>query len=98
MRPDKKKVIDEVWDDERIDSFLNKSSMGDEPAQYSVLLNAYRSMRLADFERFLPRFVAGGGDLNARSKSGERLLDEVRRHRQGAGFAQALLAQGAQDA
>ena len=48
MRPDKTKVVDEIWDDERIDSFLSKQPMGDEPAEFSLLLNAYRSMRPAD--------------------------------------------------
>lgn len=90
MRPDKKKVVDEQWDDARIDEFLAKAPMGDEPAQYSVLLNAYRSMRLEDFERFLPRYLATGGDLNARSAQGRTLAEEASRHRHGEVFAQAL--------
>ena len=46
MRADKAKVINEIWDDARIDSFLNKGPMGDEPAGFSQLLFAYRSMRV----------------------------------------------------
>ena len=55
MRADKIKVIDEVWDDARIDSFLDKEPLGDEPADFSKLLNAYRSMRVEDFGIFLRR-------------------------------------------
>ena len=73
MRPDKQKVIDEVWDDERIESFLGKSPMGDEQnVDFSVLLNAYRSMRPADFARFIDRFAATGRDLNAKSTRARR--------------------------
>ena len=52
MRPDKAKVVDEVWDDARIDEYLTKQAMGGESVAFSLLLNAYRSMRPADFERF----------------------------------------------
>lgn len=92
MRPDKVKVIDEVWDDERINSFLNKEPLGDEPRDFSRLLNAYRSMRFDDFRIFLERFKAQGGDVQATSKSGETLMDIVKNHRQSADFLALLQA------
>lgn len=92
MRADKIKVIDEVWDDERINSFLTKESLGDEPEDFSRLLHAYRSMRLDDFRIFLERFKAQGGDIRATSKSGETLMDIIKNHRQSANFLALLKA------
>lgn len=95
MRADKKKVVDEVWDDARIAGFLTKSSMGTETDEFSMLLNAYRSMRVADFERFLPLYCAAGHNLNATASDGQTLLGLVREHRNSAAFARALEAAGA---
>jgi hypothetical protein len=96
MRPDKQKVIDEVWDDARIESFLAKSSMGDEKNEnYSALLNAYRSMRPADFERFVARYVALGRDLDAKSNDGQTLLALIADHRHSEPFRDILTRHGA---
>jgi len=96
MRPDKEKVVDEIWDDERIDSFLNKLPMGAESnPDYSMLLNAYRSMRPADFARFCDKFAASGHDVNARSNDGLTLLDTIADHRQATPFREILIAHGA---
>lgn len=96
MRPDKQKVIDEVWDDARVESFLHKGPLGDETsADYSALLHAYRSMRPADFSRFLDRFVAEGRDVNARSVSGQTLLGTISGHRRAGPFRELLEGQNA---
>lgn len=99
MRPDKQKVVDEVWDDERIESFLDKSPMGEEKSRdFSALLHAYRSMRPGDFERFVACFVALGRDLDARSNTGDTLLATITRHRHAAPFVEILERHGARDA
>lgn len=90
MRADKIKVIDEVWDDARIDGFLDKEPLGDEPADFSKLLNAYRSMRFEDFRIFLHRYEARGGDKHARDKAGQTLSDIIKSHRQSAAFLALL--------
>lgn len=96
MRPDKQKVIDEVWDEARIEGFLSKSPMGDEEnGDYSVLLNAYRSMRPADFERFIARFTALDRDLNAKSNAGQTLLALIADHRHSEPFREILVRHGA---
>ncbi len=98
MRPDKQKVVDEVWDDERIESFLHKSLMGDERSvDYSALLNAYRGMRAEDFERFLNLFVAAGRDVNAAANDGKTVLALLDSHRLAEPFRAALRAHGALD-
>jgi len=95
MRADKPKVVDEIWDDERIQSFLHKPVMGDERSEdYSALLFAYRSMRAEDFARFLEFFTAAGRDINALSNNGETLLALIEPHRHAAPFRQALTAYG----
>lgn len=90
MRPDKAKVIDEVWDDARIASFLDKGAMASENQQYSQLLHAYRSMRPSDFARFIDAFVAAGGDPAAQSNSGQRLADTIAGHVKSAPFLEIL--------
>ena len=96
MRPDKEKVVDEVWDDARIESFLGKSPMGEERSQdYSALLYAYRSMRPGDFERFITRFVALDRDLNASSNTDQTLLTTIANHRHGGPFREILERYGA---
>lgn len=94
MRPDKQKVVDEVWDDARVESFLHKPPMGDESQDYSVLLNAYRSMRPDDFQRFLAMYLAAGRDPAARSRRGETLRDTIAGHRHADPFRRMLEAAG----
>ena len=90
MRADKIKVIDEVWDDARIDGFLDKEPLGNEPADFSKLLNAYRSMRFEDFSIFLQRYEARGGDKHASDKAGQTLSDIIKSYRQSAAFLALL--------
>ena len=69
MRADKAKVVDEIWDDERVHSFLAKAPLGpDEDPDFSKLIFAYRSMRVDDFARFIPAFTAAG----QRTRNGTR--------------------------
>lgn len=96
MRPDKKKVVDEIWDDERIRSFLGKKALGSESnIDFSALLYAYRSMRVEDFQRFLELFVEQGRDINALSRAGETLLANIAAHRVSPPFQAALRSAGA---
>ena len=80
MRVDKAKITDEVWDDDRVKSFLDKGPLGDEPADYSKLLHAYRSMRPEDFGRFLTVYRAAGGQLDAVDKEGRSLAQVIESH------------------
>ncbi|MBD3646912.1 MAG: PA4642 family protein [Pseudomonadales bacterium] len=87
--PSQPSVTDEVWDDERIRSFLAVEPRAGESADHHVLLKAYRGMRPEDFERFLKFFVEAGRDLDARDKSGRTLWEIIGRHRHGAPFIEA---------
>ena len=92
MRPDKAKVVDEVWDDARIDSFLSKGAMGDEAQDFSLLLNAYRSMRPDDFARFLERYTATGRSIDAQDSRGRTLLELIADHDKAQPFRDLLQA------
>lgn len=90
MRPDKAKVVDEIWDEARIDSFLDKNAMGDENAEFSTLLNAYRSMRAEDFARFIARFTEKGGNVDAKSNDGRTLAQVIVNHEKATPFKEIL--------
>ena len=83
--PSQPQVTDEVWDDERVKSFLALEPYG-ENADFHVLLKAYRGMRVADFERFLGFFTDEGRDLDATDAKGRTLWQIAGEHRQGADF------------
>ncbi len=95
MRPDKKTVVDEIWDDERVAGFLDKQPPAGESADYFALHTAYQSMREDDFDRFLTLFCAAGRDLNATSAAGRSLASVISEHRHGGGFAELLKRHGA---
>ena len=97
MRPDKPKVVDEVWDDERIRAFLRKAPLaaGLDP-DFSALLYAYRSMKPEDFRTFIGHFRAAGRNLEAENDQGETLLQVIASHRLAEPFRQAMLNAGAE--
>ncbi len=89
MRPDKKKVIDEVWDDARLEDFLSKAPLGaDEDPDFSAVLYAYRSMRVEDFGRFIERFKGAGRNPQAPGRDGRTVAEVIASH----GKAEPFLA------
>jgi len=88
-RPTQPQVTDEVWDDDRVRSFLAISACGDEDPDFHVLLKAYRGMRSDDFERFLQFFNAAGRNLDARDRAGRTLWEIMATHRHAAPFIAA---------
>lgn len=95
LKKDKEKVLDEVWTEERVASFLELEAPAGVNADYHTLLRAYQSMRASDFALFLDMFKGAGRDLNAQNDEGETILTLVREHRHGAEFADALTQAGA---
>ena len=95
-RPDKQKIVDEVWDDDRVRSFLNTSvpRQSGEPLpgdrDYYILLRAYQAMRIHDFERFLSFFVAEGGDLHCENGKGQTISEYLKTHRKATPFLEAI--------
>ena len=94
--PDKPKVIDEEWSDERVKSFLAiKPYDSAINPDFNALLKAYQAMRAEDFERFIGFFVESGRDLNAQNEHGETMLGIISQHRRSTAYADTLRAAGA---
>lgn len=95
MRKDKEKVVDEVWTEEHIKSFLNVKSHDGSAEDFHMLLKAYQSMRASDFELFVSFFCNDGRDLSTTSKDGRTVLEIISSHRHGAQYANILKTSGA---
>lgn len=90
MKKDKEKVLDEVWTEERVKSFLNLEPAEGIEHDFHVLVSAYRNMRLENFTEFLAFFKQAGRNFQATSPEGETLLDILKQHRKGAPYREAL--------
>jgi hypothetical protein len=95
MRKDKEKVLDEVWTEDHVKSFLDVRPHDGTDENFHMLLKAYQCMRASDFELFLDFFAAEKRDVNAQGKDGRTLLDIVSTHRHGVEYADVLKAVGA---
>jgi len=71
----------EEWSDDRIRGFLDLLPPEGVPADYHILIKAYRGMLPEHFERFVPVFIAEGRDINVKLQSGATFLDHVSQHR-----------------
>jgi ankyrin repeat protein len=95
MRKDKQKVVDEVWTEDHVKSFLNVKSHDGTAEDFHMLLKAYQSMKAEDFELFVKFCVEHGRDLNAIGKDGRTVLQIISTHRHGVEYADVLKAAGA---
>jgi len=95
MRKDKQKVVDEVWTEDHVKSYLNVRSYDGTAEDFHMLLKAYQSMRAEDFELFVEFFCADGRDLNAVDKHGRTVLAVISSHRHGVEYAEILKSAGA---
>lgn len=95
MRKDKEKVLDEVWNEDRIREFLDVRPANGVDADFHMLMKAYQSMRADDFVLFLEMFLAEGRQINATDKQGRTVLSYAAEHRNSGEFVEALHAKGA---
>ncbi len=96
MKKDKEKVVDEVWTEERVRSFLDVKSYDAVDADFHMLFKAYQSMRADDFEKFIGFFLAQNRDLNATNPAGDTVLSIVEQHRRSGDYAALLRSAGAE--
>ena len=75
MRKDKEKVLDEVWTEDHVKSFLQVRPHDGSDENFHMLLKAYQSMRASDFELFVGFFTADKRDINATGKDGRSVLE-----------------------
>lgn len=95
MRKDKEKVIDEVWTEDHVKSYLGVRSHDGTAEDFHMLMKAYQSMKAEDFELFVGFFREDGRDLNASGKDGRTALEMISTHRHGVEYADILKAAGA---
>ena len=95
MRKDKEKVLDEVWTEERVRSFLEVRSHDDVEEDFHMLLKAYQSMRAEDFAKFVKMFVEDGRSLDSTDPRGRTVLSIVQTHRRSGEYADILRKAGA---
>jgi len=95
MKKDKEKVIDEVWTEDHVRSFLQVRAHDGSDTDFHMLLKAYQSMRASDFELFVNVFLEDGRNINATGREGRSVLQIVNEHRHGAEYASILLGAGA---
>ncbi len=95
MRKDKEKVLDEVWTEEHVRSFLAVRPHDGSNADFHMLLKSYQSMRASDFELFVKLFIDENRDIDARGRDGRTVLEIVAEHRRGEDYAAILRAAGA---
>ena len=85
----------EEWSDERLKAFLDLQPPAGMPADYAVLLKAYRGMTPDLLARFVPFFVEAGRDVNVALDDGRTILDHLSEHRRSEEYVAALVDAGA---
>lgn len=86
----------EEWSDDRLRTFLSLEPPAGMPADYNILLKAYRGMTAELFTRFLPLFVEAGHDINITLNDGSTILDLISQHRKSTDYVGALESNGAE--
>ena len=95
MRKDKEKVVDEVWTDDRVKSFLEVRPHDEVEEDFHMLLKAYQSMRVEDFAKFVAYFLEQGRSLNSNNPDGESVLKIIDEHRRSKAYSDILRQGGA---
>jgi hypothetical protein len=81
LKKDKEKVLDEVWTEARVESFLHVEPPAGVDRDFHRLHKAYQSMRADNFDSFVAMFIADNGNINATNPEGETVLAIASQHR-----------------
>ena len=95
LKKDKQKVLGEVFDDERIKTFLEFEAPEGINPDFHILEKAYRGMKSENFDTFLGFFREAGHDINAQNPNGKTLLAIASEHRHSTDYVTALKRHGA---
>lgn len=94
LKKDKQKVLGEVFDDQRVKSFLDFQAPEGVDQDFHLLEKAYRGMNIDNFETFLKFFLEAGHNLNATNPEGQTLSEVVGEHGHGEDYLEALKQAG----
>jgi hypothetical protein len=89
-KKDKEVIVDEVWTEQRVRSFLDLTPPAEINPDFNVLYNAYKNMRADNFEQFLGFFSEAGRDFTARNADGKNLLDIMQPHKKAGEYIAAF--------
>ncbi len=95
IRKDKQKILGEVFDDERVKSFLYSLPPDGVNSDFHLLEKAYRSMNIENFVTFLSFFKKAGHDVNAKNAEGLSLVEIIQQHGNSTPYREALINAGA---
>mgnify|MGYP001157896011 FL=1 len=90
LKKDKKQVIGEVFDADRLRTFLDIQPPAGVDPDYHVLEKAYRGMGAENFATFVELFAAAGRNLQARNPTGQTLAEVIAGHRHAEPYLEAL--------
>lgn len=90
QKKDKEKVLDAVWTEDHIKSFLDLQAPAGLDVDFHALNTAYKSMRLDDFAIFADLFAASQRNFNGKNAQGETVLDIIKQHHRGTDYARIL--------
>lgn len=96
LKKDKAKVLGEVFDKDRIRTFLDFEPPEGVDRDYHLLERAYRGMKVENFATFLDLFVEAGHDINATNPAGKTFLTVISEHRHAEEYLDELKRKGAQ--
>ena len=95
LKKDKEKVLGEVFDDERVKSFLEYEAPEGVSTDFHLLEKTYRGMNIDNFVTFLGFFKEAGHDLDATNSDGKTMAEIAAEHGHGVAYVDALKAAGA---
>jgi len=95
LKKDKQKVLGEVFDDDRVKTFLHVEPSGEADTDFRALERAYRGMKAENFATFIKFFTEEGRDINAKNEDGKTLLQVISEHRLASAYISALEYAGA---
>lgn len=95
QREPKQEEFPEPLSDEHVRSFLRCTPEEGVDADFHVLMRAYRSLRVEEFERFVRFFTEEGRNLQARDPQGRTTADILRGYRRAGPYLEILEQHGA---
>jgi len=97
LKKDKQKVLGEVFDTERVKSFLNVPKREGVEHDYDILEKAYRGMKAENFGEFVAFFNDAGHNINVVNENGHTFLHVIKEHNLSSPYIDIVKSAGASD-
>lgn len=97
LKKDKQKVLGEVFDTERVKSFLHVPEREGVDQDFDILEKAYRGMKAENFEEFIQFFTQENHNINALNVDGHTFLQVIKEHKLAGPYIDIIKRAGAHD-